>query len=100
MVDQKLVTKVAQLANLEIEPAREAEFLTAFAETVAIIDQLQQVDVAGVEPTTRLSSETNRWRRDDIDEERVFTQAEALSNAGTETYQGYFVVERVIDHEG
>ena len=94
-----LVKKVSRLANLSDNDDKTGELATAFKETIAIIDQLAEVEMdETVAATTRIGEAKNRWREDEVIMERVFTQTEALANA-TRTHEGYFVVDRLIDDE-
>ena len=106
MTDEKLdsecelVKKVAKLSNLPVSSVEEEKSLAAaFAATLEVMDQLQEVDVQDIEPTTRIGNDVNRWREDEVDLGRMFTQQQALANAQGETYQGFFMTERLIDHE-
>lgn len=99
MQNSDLVKKTSQLANLQTTSAEEKELITAFAVTLEVMDQLQTVDVSQVEPTSRIGNDVNRWREDEIDEKRMFTQKQALANTHGKTHRGFFVVERLIDHE-
>ena len=93
-----LVKKTSQLSNLTVSADEEKELQAAFAVTMEVMDQLQKADVTGVEPTARLGQDSNRWRADEVDFERMFTQEQALANA-QRIHNGYFVVGRLIDHE-
>ena len=93
-----LVKHIAQLANIPISDDEEEAFAVAFTDTLKVVDELKEVDVTGVEPTHQVTGLTNVTRDDAVDEERMFTQEEALAN-GKNTHDGYFVVERLIDNE-
>ena len=94
-----LVKKVTHLANLPEDESKTEELANAFQETIAVIDQLLEVEMdEKTVATTRVGEAKNRWRDDVIVKERVFTQEEALMNAAR-TYKGYFVVNRLIDDE-
>ena len=72
--------------------------LSAFEETLAVIDNLREVDVQKVEPTHQVTGLENITREDVVDSKRMFTQEEALANA-SKTHDGYFVVPRIIDQD-
>lgn len=92
------VSHIAQLANIPITPTEEAQLADAFRETLAVVEQLQQVDVSDVEPTFQVTGLENVLRSDEVDTSRTFTQAQALANAAT-THDGYIMVAQVINQE-
>jgi aspartyl-tRNA(Asn)/glutamyl-tRNA(Gln) amidotransferase subunit C len=91
-----IVAHIAQLAQLPITSAEEKSLEKAFDETIKVIDNMQQLDVEGVEPTHQVTGLVNVLREDVVEEKRMFTQEEALSNA-KKTHQGFFVVDQLID---
>ncbi len=97
-VDSSLVKHMAQLAQIPITEAEESELAVAFASTLAVVDELKEVEVNQVEPTHQVTGLENVLRSDEVEESRMFSQQEAVANA-SRTHQGYFVVERVIDAE-
>ena len=92
------VKHIANLATIPITEEEEASFAAAFTETLEVVEELTEVDVTGIEPTHQVTGLTNVTRPDEVDESRMFSQAEALANA-TKTHDGYFVVSRVIDND-
>jgi len=92
------VSHVAKLANIPISDQEEKNLELAFEETLAVVEQLQSVDVSGVEPTFQVTGLENVMRDDVVDDRRMFTQAQALANAKT-THDGYFVVPQVISQD-
>ncbi len=92
------VKHIAQLAHIPITDQEEKALEVAFEETLVVVNQLKEVDVTGVDPTSQVTGLENVWREDVVRPEDTFTQAEALSNA-KKTYQGYFVVPQVIDQD-
>ena len=65
-------------------------------ETLETIAQLDEVDTKNVEPTSQVTGMTNVFREDVIDQARILSQSEALSNAKN-THKGYFVVPALIE---
>lgn len=98
VISATTVKHIAQLAQLPVTDEVVEKLTTAFAETLAVFDNLQELDTSKVEPTHQVTGLENIWRQDIVDETRMFSQAEALQNA-TATHQGYFVVPQVIDQE-
>ena len=92
-----LVGHVATLASLPFDKATQSEqLIEAFEETMAVIENLKEVDTKTVEPTHQVTGLENIWRDDVIDSNRMFTQEEALVNA-SKTHDGFFVVPPVLD---
>jgi len=96
--DQKFVYQIADLAHIPVTDTQAKTLAQEFAESMDVVDDLTKIDTTGVAPTYQVGQLANVWREDEVDEKRMLTQEQALSNA-PRTHQGYFVVERVIDHE-
>lgn len=92
------VSHVAKLANIPISDQEEKNLELAFEETLAVVEELQTVDVSGVEPTFQVTGLENVMRDDVVNDRRMFTQAQALANAKA-THDGYFVVPQVISQD-
>lgn len=90
------IKKVAKLANLPLNPKQEKSLAKQFADTVKFVDQLKEVDVKGVRPTSQVTGVTNAFREDKIDTARMFSQEQALSNASRKQ-NGFFVVPKILD---
>ncbi len=94
-VTQADVEKIARLANLKISDKEKKLFSEQFTDSLDVIDQLQEVDTQGVRTTHQVTGLKNVTREDKIDETRMLSQKEALSQA-KKTYKGFFVVPAVI----
>lgn len=92
------VHHVAQLANIPITTQEEQKLATQFEETLDVIKDLQKVDVTGVEPTHQVTGLVNVLREDIVEQDRMFSQEQALANA-KHTHGGYIVVEQILDQE-
>lgn len=92
------VIHVARLAQIPITSSEATMLSSAFSETLAVIEELQAVSVAGVEPTHHVTGLSNITREDVVEENRMFSQAQALANA-KQSHQGFFVVPRIIDRD-
>jgi len=95
---QSLVQHIAQLASIPVSEAESKELAQAFSETLEVISNLEEQDVTRVEPTHQVTGLINSWREDEIDQERMFTQKQALANAA-QTHQGYVVISQVISKQ-
>jgi aspartyl-tRNA(Asn)/glutamyl-tRNA(Gln) amidotransferase subunit C len=60
------VLKLACLARIELTEEEIAEFATELSEILQYVEQLQNVDVTGLEPTSQVTGLTNVMRTDTI----------------------------------
>lgn len=89
------VQHIAKLANIPVSDEEATKLASGFEQTLDTIAGLKAIDTSGVTPTSQVNGLENVFREDIADEKRTFTQAEALANAKV-SYQGYFVVPRLI----
>ncbi|KUK79762.1 MAG: Aspartyl/glutamyl-tRNA(Asn/Gln) amidotransferase subunit C [Microgenomates bacterium 39_7] len=94
-ISPKLVKHIAKLANIPISEGESKNLANAFGETLEVVNQLQQVDTKDIDTTHQVTGLKNVLREDKVIEEEMFTQEEALANA-KDTYQGYFVVPKIL----
>ncbi len=66
MIDQELVKKVAHLARLELSEAEVAELTTQLGSILDYFEQLEELDVSNVQPTTRAIDVSNITRPDQL----------------------------------
>lgn len=92
------VQQVAKLANIPIDDSHIDALTQAFKKTIEVVDQLNTLPTANIEPTSQVTGLENVWREDVVDEKRMFTQEEALKNAPRQ-YNGFFVVHAVFEEE-
>ena len=92
------VQHIAALAKIRVDESQAQVLANEFDESMAVVDELTQIDTAGIAPTYQVNNLSNVWREDVVVPEQMLSQAQALQNA-PRTHAGYFVVERVIDHE-
>lgn len=92
------IAKIALLANLTISDEEKKIFAGQFSETIAVIDGLNELDTAGVTPTSQVNHLENVTRPDVIDQERILSQAEALSGAKN-VHHGFFVVKQILEKD-
>jgi aspartyl-tRNA(Asn)/glutamyl-tRNA(Gln) amidotransferase subunit C len=64
MIERDEVLKVANLARLELTAAEESQFTTQLGDILDYFEQLSELDVEGVEPTTRAIDVSNVTRTD------------------------------------
>lgn len=92
------VKHIANLAQIPVSDAEAEKLQHAFEETLKTVAELKEVDVSNVEPTHQVTGLTNVLRQDVVNPDNMFTQEQALKNA-KKTYQGFFVVPRIIEEK-
>jgi aspartyl-tRNA(Asn)/glutamyl-tRNA(Gln) amidotransferase subunit C len=97
-ISPQQVQHIANLANIPITDNEASSISKAFIETLEVVDQLQTINTQNTELTHQVTGLENVLREDEIEEKKMFSQAEALANA-KKTHHGYFVVPRIIDKE-
>ena len=91
------VSRIAQLARLELQPAEQAAMLSQLNGFFGIVEQMSAVDTSGVEPLyTPLSAvqEVTLRLRDDVVSET--DQREANQRSAPAVEDGLFLVPKVI----
>ncbi len=92
------VTKIGVLANLPVSEDEKKLFAGQFSQTIEVVNELNEIDTDGIIPTSQVNHLENVTRPDEIDKDRVLTQAEALSGAKN-VHQGFFVVKQVLEKD-
>jgi len=91
------VSRIAQLARLELQPAEQAAMLTQLNGFFGIVEQMSAVDTSGVEPLyTPLSAvqEVTLRLRDDVVSET--DQRDANQRSAPAVEDGLFLVPKVV----
>jgi aspartyl/glutamyl-tRNA(Asn/Gln) amidotransferase C subunit len=103
MKNKKIFTKdftakIASLSHLELAKEEESYFTIQFNTTLEAIKAFSTLKTTKKEKEFNLTGLVNVFRNDEIDETRVLSQEEALSNA-KRIHNGYFVVPGLINSE-
>lgn len=61
------VRHLAQLSNLQLSEDEVADLQQDLANILSYIDQLSELDTAGVEPTYQVTGLENVWRTDEVE---------------------------------
>jgi aspartyl-tRNA(Asn)/glutamyl-tRNA(Gln) amidotransferase subunit C len=88
------VTRIAQLARIEVSEAQAGQVLTQLQGVFALIEELQSVDTRGVEPMSHARDVSLRLREDrvtDSDNRERFQAIAPLTDAGL------YLVPKVIE---
>lgn len=88
------VERVAKLARIGLSPEEAAQMSIELGQIVGFVEQLQAVDVEGVEPTDQVTGLVDVWREDVV--VPSLPREELLANA-PEQKDGYIVVKRVLN---
>ena len=92
------VVRIAALAKIPVTKTEETSLAAGFTTTMTVVEKLMELDVSKIPPASHISGLENVFREDIVDESRMFTQEQALSNA-KRTYNGHFVVDQVLPGE-
>jgi len=65
-IDAKVVHQVAALSRLEVDPAEEGRFVQELQAILAYVEQLQALDVSGIEPTSQVGAGEKTPLREDV----------------------------------
>ena len=93
-VDAGTVRHIARLARIAVSDEEVAALAPELSNILGWIEQLQEVDVAGVQPMTAVIPNTLRLRDDVVTEGGI--QGDVLKNAPAAEH-GFFAVPRVIE---
>jgi aspartyl-tRNA(Asn)/glutamyl-tRNA(Gln) amidotransferase subunit C len=96
-LDRATVHKVATLARLALTPEEEEQFAGQLSGILEYVDQLDELDVTGVEPTTRAIDVVNVTRADIM---RVYENREGLMESAPDRDENFFKVPKIIAGEG
>ncbi|MEP1518678.1 Asp-tRNA(Asn)/Glu-tRNA(Gln) amidotransferase subunit GatC [Ascidiaceihabitans sp.] len=93
-IDQSTAARVAKLARIKVEedalPALAEEFNTI----LGFIEQLNEVDVEGVEPMTSVTPQRLKRREDVVTDGN---QPEAVLKNAPDAREGFFAVPKVVE---
>lgn len=93
-VTTKDVHEVAELARLRFSPAEEERLAEELNRILQYMDTLNELDTAGVEPTSHILPLANAFRRD---EATPSPAAAEIAAAAPQRQGDYFKVPRIID---
>lgn len=93
-IDSKVVAQVAHLARLKVDQADSEALSSRLNDILAMVDELQQADVADVAPMAHPLDVTQPLREDVVSEPNIRDKALDIAPAAEE---GCFLVPRVIE---
>ncbi|TYB87014.1 Asp-tRNA(Asn)/Glu-tRNA(Gln) amidotransferase subunit GatC [Oceaniovalibus sp. ACAM 378] len=93
-IDTETAAKVAKLARIKVDPADLPALAGEFNTILGFIDQLNEVDVTGIEPMVSVTPMRLKRRTDTVtDGDR---QKAVLANA-PDAREGFFAVPKVVE---
>lgn len=95
VITKDTVNHIARLAKIPVTEKEKESLAEGFNKTLAVVDELFKVDIKDVEPTHQVTGLENVLRDDAVDEKKMFSQEQALSNAKNK-HNGYFVVNQIL----
>ncbi|UWQ92475.1 Asp-tRNA(Asn)/Glu-tRNA(Gln) amidotransferase subunit GatC [Aliisedimentitalea scapharcae] len=93
-IDQSTAAKVAKLARIRVEEDALPALASEFNNILGFIEQLNEVDVEGVEPMTSVTPQQLKRRQDVVSDGNQ--QDKVLSNA-PDAREGFFAVPKVVE---
>jgi aspartyl-tRNA(Asn)/glutamyl-tRNA(Gln) amidotransferase subunit C len=93
-LEQAEIEKIAALARIRIAPAEMNAVTESISSILEMVDQMQAVDTAAVEPMSNPLDASQRLRADRVSEE---DQREQFQQLAPQVEAGLYLVPRVID---
>ncbi len=93
-VDRDTVTRIAQLARVEIPESDLGSLAEDLSKILLWVEQLDEIDTGGVEPMTNLNQTGLRWRDDAVTDGSV--PQDITANA-PDTRRNMFCVPKVVE---
>ncbi|HZB91348.1 MAG TPA: Asp-tRNA(Asn)/Glu-tRNA(Gln) amidotransferase subunit GatC [Stellaceae bacterium] len=93
-LDKATVARIAALARIKLPPSEQEHLAGELSAILRWIEQLDEVDTAGVEPMSSVTATTLPMREDEVTDGGCRDQI--LANA-PETANGFFTVPKVVE---
>ena len=93
-IDTATAAKVAKLARIKVDEAAWPALAEEFNAILGFIEQLNAVDVSGVEPMTSVTPQRLKRRADQVNDGDQ--QMQLLANA-PDAREGFFAVPKVVE---
>jgi aspartyl-tRNA(Asn)/glutamyl-tRNA(Gln) amidotransferase subunit C len=93
-VDAQTVRRIAHLARIAVEEGEVAHLQGELNTILAWVEQLQAVDVAGVEPMTSVTPMTMKMRKDEVTDGG---KAEEIVKNAPQSEDNFFLVPKVVE---
>lgn len=93
-IDTETAAHVAKLARIKVEQEDLPELAAAFNTIIGFVEQLNEVDVEGVEPMTSVTPMRLKRRKDEVTDGNIHDKI--LANA-PDAREGFFAVPKVVE---
>jgi aspartyl-tRNA(Asn)/glutamyl-tRNA(Gln) amidotransferase subunit C len=93
-IDAATVRRIAHLARIAVEDGEVEHLRGEINAILAFVEQLQEVDVAGVEPMTSVTPMEMKKRKDAVTDGGI---ADAIVANAPATQDHYFLVPKVVE---
>jgi len=93
-IEQSDIEKIALLARIRVEQAAVPEIADRINDILKMVDSMQAVDTAGIEPMANPLDANQRLREDIVTETN---QREAFQAIAPQVEQGLYLVPKVIE---
>lgn len=93
-LDSDAIKNIAHLARIAVSEEDLQAYAKDLSNILDMVDQMNAVDVSGVEPLSNALDQTQRLRADVVTE---LNQRDELQACAPQTENGLFLVPRVID---
>jgi aspartyl-tRNA(Asn)/glutamyl-tRNA(Gln) amidotransferase subunit C len=88
------IEKIARLARLQIADHELGEYTDSISSILELIDEMQQVDTAGIEPMANPLDQFQRLRPDQV---TTYNQRDEFMALAPNSASGLYLVPRVIE---
>ncbi len=93
-IDVETARRVAKLARIQVDDGDLAALAQELSNILGFMEQLNEVDVTGIEPMTSVTPMRLKRRADQVTEGNI--QAKVLKNA-PDAREGFFAVPKVVE---
>jgi len=93
-IDTTTAARVAKLARIKVEEAELPALANEFSAILGFIEQLNEVDVEGVEPMTSVTPQRLKRRSDVVTDG---DQPQAVLKNAPDAREGFFAVPKVVE---
>ena len=94
MIDREQVHKVARLARLELTPEEEEQFTIQLGGILNYVEQMNELDVTNVIPTTRAIDVSNVTRQDKL---QPYPERDAILSSAPQQEGEFFKVPKIMN---
>ncbi len=96
MIDREQVHKVAHLARLQLTATEEETFTTQLGNILTYVEQLNELDVSNIPPTTRAIDVSNVTRSDVL---QPYPERDAILQSSPDQEGDFFRVPKILNEE-